>query len=110
MSQGVVASLTEPRYVAAGGGSGKPVHLPSAVDHQGTGVGQQTGIPMICQTGSMDQARAAEVLAESAAVLRKTGARFAYLQAVAPLGSTVRIRTLTSRRTSAASRRTRSIS
>ena len=34
---------------------------------------------MICQTGSMDEARAAEVMAESAAVLRKAGARFAYL-------------------------------
>ena len=35
--------------------------------------------PMICQTGSMDEARAAEVMAEAAAVLRKAGARFAYL-------------------------------
>jgi hypothetical protein len=35
------------------------------------GVGQQTGIPMICQTGSMDEARATEVMAESVAVLRK---------------------------------------
>ena len=34
---------------------------------------------MICQTGSMDEARAAEVMAESAAVLRRAGARFAYL-------------------------------
>jgi predicted nucleotidyltransferase len=34
---------------------------------------------MICQTGSMDEARAAEVMAESAAVLRQAGARFAYL-------------------------------
>src|SRR5260370_1388881 len=39
----------------------------------------KTGIPMICQTGSMDEARAAEVMAESAAVLRKAGARFVYL-------------------------------
>jgi predicted nucleotidyltransferase len=34
---------------------------------------------MICQTGSMDEARAAEVMAESASVLRNAGARFAYL-------------------------------
>jgi predicted nucleotidyltransferase len=34
---------------------------------------------MICQTGEMDEARAAEVMAESAAVLRNAGARFAYL-------------------------------
>jgi uncharacterized protein len=34
---------------------------------------------MICQTGEMDEARAAEVLAESVAVLRNSGARFAYL-------------------------------
>src|SRR5579863_7963668 len=34
---------------------------------------------MICQTGSVDEARAAEVMAESVAVLRKAGARFAYL-------------------------------
>lgn len=33
---------------------------------------------MICQTGEMDEARAAEVLAESAAVLRNAGARFAH--------------------------------
>lgn len=64
------------RYVAAGTSR---VHSPSVSGHQGTGVGQQTGIPMICQTGSMDEARAAEVMAESAAVLRKAGARFAYL-------------------------------
>jgi predicted nucleotidyltransferase len=35
--------------------------------------------PMICQTGEIDKARAAEVMAESAAVLRNAGARFAYL-------------------------------
>lgn len=35
--------------------------------------------PMICQTGEMDEARAAEAMAESAAVLRHAGARFAYL-------------------------------
>jgi predicted nucleotidyltransferase len=58
---------------------GQPVHSPSVGGHQGTHVGQQTGIPMICQTGSMDEARAAEVMAESAAALRKAGARFAYL-------------------------------
>ena len=34
---------------------------------------------MICQTGEMDEARAAEVMAESAAMLRNAGARFAYL-------------------------------
>ncbi len=34
---------------------------------------------MICQTGEMDKARAAQVMAESAAVLRNAGARFAYL-------------------------------
>jgi uncharacterized protein len=34
---------------------------------------------MICQTGSVDEARAAEVMAESAVVLRNAGARFAYL-------------------------------
>jgi uncharacterized protein len=60
-------------------GRDKSVHSPSVAGHQDTGVGQQTGIPMICQTGSMDEARAAEVMAESAAVLRKAGARFAYL-------------------------------
>ena len=60
-------------------GRDKSVHSPSVSGHQGTGVGQQTGIPMICQTESMDEARAAEVMAESAAVLRKAGARFAYL-------------------------------
>jgi uncharacterized protein len=38
-----------------------------------------TGIQMICQTGDMDEARAAEAMAESAAVLRNAGARFAYL-------------------------------
>jgi predicted nucleotidyltransferase len=41
---------------------------------------------MICQTGSMDEARAAEVMAESAAVLRKAGARFAYLHGSRALG------------------------
>jgi predicted nucleotidyltransferase len=60
-------------------GRDKSVHSPSVAGHQGTGIGQQTGIPMICQTGSMDETRAAEVMAESAAVLRKAGARFAYL-------------------------------
>ena len=40
---------------------------------------QQTGIAMICQAGEMDEARAAEVMAESAAMLRNAGARFAYL-------------------------------
>jgi hypothetical protein len=40
---------------------------------------QQTGIPTICQTRAMDETRAAEVMAESAAMLRKAGARFAYL-------------------------------
>jgi hypothetical protein len=79
MPPGVVASFKEPGYVAAGSGRGKPVHSPSVACHQGTGAGQLTGIPMICQTGSMDEARAAEVMAESAAVLRKAGARFAYL-------------------------------
>jgi predicted nucleotidyltransferase len=34
---------------------------------------------MICQAGEMDEARAAEVMAESAAMLRNAGARFAYL-------------------------------
>src|SRR5260370_16848431 len=34
---------------------------------------------MICQTGEMKEARAAEVMAESAVVLRNAGARFAYL-------------------------------
>jgi predicted nucleotidyltransferase len=34
---------------------------------------------MICQTGGMDEARAAAVMAESAALLREAGARFAYL-------------------------------
>jgi uncharacterized protein len=34
---------------------------------------------MICQTGGVDEARAAEVMAESAVVLRRAGARFAYL-------------------------------
>ena len=67
------------RYVAAGSGRGKAVHSPSVAGYQGTGVGQQTGIPMICQTESVDEARAAEVMAESAAVLRRAGARFAYL-------------------------------
>jgi predicted nucleotidyltransferase len=37
------------------------------------------GVSVICQTGGMDEARAAAVLAESVAVLRKAGARFAYL-------------------------------
>jgi hypothetical protein len=60
-------------------GPGKSVHSPWVVGHQGTGVGQQRGIPMSRQTGSMDEARAAEVMAESAAVLRNAGARFAYL-------------------------------
>ena len=32
---------------------------------------------MICQTGETDEARAAELMAESAAVLRNAGARFA---------------------------------
>ena len=67
------------RYVAAGSGRGKSVHSPSVAGHQGTGVGQETGILMICQTGVVDEARAAEVMAESAAVLRRAGARFAYL-------------------------------
>ncbi len=110
MPQGVVASFEEPGYVAAGSGRGKSVHSLSVVGHQGTGVGQQTAMPMICQTRSMDEARAAEVMAESAAVLRKAGARFAYLHGSRTLDSTVRIRTLTSRHTSAASRRTRSTS
>jgi hypothetical protein len=64
---------------AARSGRGKSVHSPSLAGHQGTGASKQTGIPMICQTGSMDEARAAELMAESAAVLRKAGARFAYL-------------------------------
>jgi hypothetical protein len=34
---------------------------------------------MICQTEAMEEARAAEVMAESAVVLRNAGARFAYL-------------------------------
>ena len=41
--------------------------------------GQQTDILIICQTGGMEEARAAAVMAESAAVLRTAGARFAYL-------------------------------
>jgi uncharacterized protein len=41
---------------------------------------------MICQTGGMDEARAAEVMAESAAVLRRAGARFAYLYGSRALG------------------------
>ena len=41
---------------------------------------QQSSNPTICQTGKVDEARAAEVMAESAAVLRNAGARFAYLQ------------------------------
>jgi len=52
----------------------------------GTRGGQQTGIPMICQTGRMDEAGAAEVMAESAAVLRRAGARFAYLYGSRALG------------------------
>lgn len=34
---------------------------------------------MICQTGRMDEAEAAQVMAQAAAVLRNAGARFAYL-------------------------------
>jgi len=34
---------------------------------------------MICRTGEMEEAKAAEVMAESAVVLRNAGARFAYL-------------------------------
>lgn len=41
---------------------------------------------MICQTGGMDEAGAAAVMAESAAVLRKSGARFAYLHGSRVLG------------------------
>src|SRR5208337_4390078 len=74
------------RYVAAGSGRGKSVHSPPVAGHQGTGVGQQTGISGRPGRGSPT------------------------CMAVAPLGSTVRIRTLTSRRTSAASRRTCSTS
>ena len=43
------------------------------------GGGQLTDVLMICQTGGMEEARAAAVLAESVAVLRSAGARFAYL-------------------------------
>jgi len=41
---------------------------------------------MICQTGRMDEARAAAVVAESIAVLRNAGARFAYLHGSRALG------------------------
>jgi len=34
---------------------------------------------MICQTGKVDETRAAKLMAESVAVLRNAGARFAYL-------------------------------
>jgi uncharacterized protein len=34
---------------------------------------------MICQTGGMEEARVAAVIAESVALLRRAGARFAYL-------------------------------
>jgi uncharacterized protein len=34
---------------------------------------------MVCQTEEMDEARAAEAIAESAAALKSAGARFAYL-------------------------------
>ncbi len=43
------------------------------------GGGQPADVLMICQTGGMEEARAAAVLAESVAVLRSAGARFAYL-------------------------------
>jgi predicted nucleotidyltransferase len=43
------------------------------------GAARRAGVAVICQTGEMDEARAAEVMAESAAVLRAAGARFAYL-------------------------------
>jgi uncharacterized protein len=38
-----------------------------------------TDVLKICQTGGMEEARAAAVMAESVAVLRRAGARFAYL-------------------------------
>ena len=41
--------------------------------------GHQPDPRQACQTGEMDDARAAEVVAESAAVLRNAGALFAYL-------------------------------
>ena len=66
------------RYVAAGSGRASRCtwrRLPAIR----TRASAQTGNPMICQTGSVDEARAAEVMAESAAVLRRAGARFAYL-------------------------------
>jgi len=42
---------------------------------------------MICETGEMDEARAAEVVAEAVAVLRNAGARFAYLHGSRASGS-----------------------
>ena len=61
------------------GVAGEPRHCLDSVAGHWDGRRQQSSIPMICQTGEMDEARAAEVMAESAAVLRNAGARFAYL-------------------------------